>query len=269
MPVPERRFLQTAEEAARLAGTVLAQWRNKITVRQKSAFNLVTEADLASQEAIVHHIRAQHPEHRFLGEENLTIGDPDSPYRWIIDPLDGTTNYVHGFPYYAVSIALERANELLVGTIFDPNRDEMFSAVRGGGALMNGSAIHPSSTQALGKALAVASLPVDAGRDHPAVEQFLSVLPLAQALQRTGSAALNLAYVACGRIDVYWSTSLKPWDMAAGALIVSEAGGRVSKLDGSPVDIGVPDVLASNGTKLHDEMIEVLQPRRATDRNRE
>ena len=247
----EQEFLSIAEEAARMAGEVLEHWASRFSVREKSRANLVTEADDAAQEVIHNQIRARYPDHGFLGEEGLDLPNPHSPYRWIIDPLDGTSNYVHRFPYYAVSIGLERAGEMLIGVIYDPNRNEMFTAVKGQGAKLNGTPISPTDVDVLGNAMAVASLPVAASVQDPAVARFLKVLPVTQTLQRTGSAALNLAYVGCGRIDLYWSSSLKPWDMAAGSLIVQEAGGRVSQLDNSPFLVDQPEILASNGTEIH------------------
>ena len=251
-------YLTVAEKAARRGGDVLAEWAGRFTVSEKSPANLVTEADHASQEAIFDCIREHFPEHGFLGEEGLSrIGD-DPRWRWVIDPLDGTSNYVHGFPYYAVSIALERDGELFAGTIFDPNRDEIFSAIQGGGVTLNGEQIRPSRAEKLSEALVMASLPIAAGPDDPAVQRLLRIMTHAQHVQRTGSAALNLAYVATGRIDAFWSTSLKPWDVAAGALLVTEAGGRVTCIDGSPAQIEVPDILASNGSGIHQELIELL-----------
>jgi myo-inositol-1(or 4)-monophosphatase len=257
--VGDVEFLSTAEEAARRAGDVLEEWGSRFTVSEKSRSNLVTEADFASQEAIHKLIKSRFPDHGFLGEEGLDQPSEGCDYRWIIDPLDGTSNYVHRFPYYAVSIALESAGELLVGVIFDPNRNEMFTAVRGQGSRRNGVSISPTDVDRLAGAMAVASLPVGTRADDPAVARFLKVLPVAQSLQRTGSAALNLAYVACGRIDLYWSSSLKPWDMAAGALIVREAGGRVTRLDNTPFSLEEPEILASNGSSLHAEFCQLFQ----------
>ena len=251
-------FLAAAEEAARLAGEVLEHWAPRFTAKEKSRANLVTEADFAAQEVIHNHIRAKYPDHGYLGEEGLDLPNPHSAYRWIIDPLDGTSNYVHRFPYYAVSIGLERAGEMLIGVIYDPNRNEMFTAVKGQGAKLNGTPISPTDVDVLGNAMAVASLPVAASVQDPAVARFLKVLPITQTLQRTGSAALNLAYVGCGRIDLYWSSSLKPWDMAAGSLIVQEAGGRVSQLDNSTFLVDQPEILASNGTEIHQAFCRLV-----------
>ena len=254
----ETDFMETAREAARLGGGILTEWAGKFTVSEKGPSDLVTEADFASQEAIHRLIRSRYPDHNFLGEEGLSETNSDGPYRWVIDPLDGTSNYVHRFPYYAVSIGLERAGELILGVVFDPNRDEMFSAVSGSAATLNGEPIQPTTTSELNEAMLVASLPVAVRSDDPAVRRFVRALSQAQTVQRTGSAALNLAYVAAGRIDAFWSSSLKPWDMAGGAFLVSAAGGRVSTMEGEPLDIGVPDILASNGTALHSQLGQLL-----------
>lgn len=253
-----QEFLTAAEEAAKLGGGILQEWAQKFTAREKSPANLVTEADLASQEAIASYLLQRFPEHRLLGEENLVRENQGSTYRWIIDPLDGTGNYVHRFPYYAVSIGLERAGELIVGAIFDPNRDEMFSAMTGHGAKLNGRPIHVSQTAQHGEAMCMASLQARTNQSHPAVVRFLKALERVQSVQRSGSAALNLCAVASGRIDAFWSTSLNAWDMAAGVVIVREAGGRISKLDNSGFEVDLPDLLATNGTALHCELVEIL-----------
>jgi myo-inositol-1(or 4)-monophosphatase len=248
-------FLQTAQEAARIGGRVLEEWGSKFTSREKSPANLVTEADLASEKAIFEFIHGRYPDHRFLGEEGLSHEEGDSPYRWVIDPLDGTSNYVHRFPYYAVSIGLERGDELIAGAIYDPNRDEMFAATAGGGATLNGEPISVSETEELSRAMCMASLPVKGNRNDPAVQRFLQILEAAQTVQRTGSAALNLCAVACGRIDAFWSTNLHPWDMAAGVLLVREAGGTVTGTRGDDFTIHRPDLLATNGTALHEALV--------------
>ena len=258
MDVNLAELLDTATQAARLAGEILESWAPKFSAREKSPANLVTEADLASEKAIFEFIHARYPDHRFLGEEGLLRNDGDSPYRWVIDPLDGTSNYVHRFPYYAVSIGLEHDRELIVGAIYDPNRDEMFSAAKGQGATLNREAIRPSETEDIADAMCMASLPIKAKQDDPAIQRFLRVLDVAQTVQRTGSAALNLCCVASGRIDAFWSTSLKPWDQAAGALIVQEAGGVLSKTDGEPFDVNKPDLLSTNSPALTSQLIAQL-----------
>lgn len=249
---------QIAEEAARLGGEVLREWAEKFTVSEKGPADLVTEADIASQTAIHDFIHARYPTHDFLGEEGLSKTSGGSGFRWIIDPLDGTSNYVHRFPYYAVSIGVEHRGELVVGVIYDPNRDELFAAVRGGGAVLNGLPIRVSRFSPLSQAMVIASFPPGVRADSPAMLRFLKVLPHAQTIHRSGSSALNLAYVAAGRLDGYWSTSLKPWDMAAGIVLVREAGGRITKLDGSPIDHYVQSLLATNGTRVHDELLTLM-----------
>ncbi len=254
----EAEFQATAVEAARTAGEVLQEWSQKFTVSEKSRKNLVTEADVNAQDAIFRIIHDRYPDHSFLGEEDLAVENASSNFRWIIDPLDGTTNYVHRFPYYGVSIGLEERGELKVGVIFDPNRDEMFTAIRGQGAFLNGQKIESSHATELYDAMCVASLPVGAKGSEPQGAQFLRVLPQSRSVQRTGSAALNLCYVACGRVDAYWSGTLKPWDQAAGAVIVEEAGGRVTKMNRDAFDVEQPDLLASNGKAIHDELAALL-----------
>lgn len=257
----ETEFLETAIDAARTAGSVLLEWQDRFTVSEKNRSDLVTEADLESQEVIASLIGQQYPEHGLLGEEGLEKSDGGSGYRWIIDPLDGTGNYVHGIPYFAVSIALECDGDLAVGVVLDPTRDEFFTAVRGQGAHLNGQRLSVSADRisSLEQALVMASLPVGVeSSDDPAIARFLRVLTVAQHTQRTGSAAMNLAYLAAGRLDAFFSTSLKPWDMAAGALLVREAGGRVTDLSQAPFDISVPSLLASNGSDVHRQLAALL-----------
>ena len=249
---------ETAEEAARIGGAILREWADKFTAREKSPANLVTEADFASEKAIFEFIHGKYPDHRFLGEEGLNRNEGDSPYRWIIDPLDGTSNYVHGFPYYAVSIGVEENGVMVAGAVYDPSRAEMFAAAAGEGTTLNERPIHVSSQENLSEALCMASLPVKTTREHHAVQAFLRVLEAAQHVQRTGSAALNLASVAAGRVEAFWSASLMPWDMAAGVLLVQEAGGRVTKTRGDVFAVDEPDLLVSNGSPLHDQLIRLL-----------
>jgi myo-inositol-1(or 4)-monophosphatase len=254
-----KEFQDTGIAAAREAGRVLQEWSQKFTVSEKSRKNLVTEADVNAQDAIFRIIHDKYSDHSFLGEEDLAVENSASDFRWIIDPLDGTTNYVHQFPYYCVSIALEYQGELAIGVIFDPTRDELFTAIRGEGAFLNEQPIHTSDAEELYDAMCVASLPVGGTGDEPQVQQFLNIFPKARSVQRTGSAALNLSYVACGRVDAYWSGTLKPWDQAAGVVIVREAGGQVSKIGGADFDVEQPDMLASNDTPVHNALIEALK----------
>jgi len=251
-------FLAAAEEAARAAGRVLQDWAGRFTVSEKGPADLVTEADLASQAAIHRILSAHFPDHGFLGEEGLQSSPGGTEYRWIIDPLDGTTNYVHRFPYYAVSIGLEFRGKLAAGVIYDPSSDELFAARRGAGATLDGRSIRVSRFDSLKQAMVIASFPPGVTADSLPIKRFLKVLPHAQTIHRSGSAALNLANVAAGRLDAFWSASLKPWDVAAGALIVAEAGGRVTTMSGNPLDINIPDLLCSNGTGIHEELSALL-----------
>ncbi|MGC1272882.1 MAG: inositol monophosphatase family protein [Planctomycetaceae bacterium] len=252
------RILAVAVRAAREAGEILQAWSTRFTVSEKGPSDLVTEADLASQSAIVTTVTAAFPDHDLLGEENLSAKRGRSDVRWIIDPLDGTSNYVHRFPYYCVSIGVESGGRPVAGVVYDPNRDELFTAVVGGGTRLNGTPIHPTRTTRLDDAFLVASLPRRANAEDLAMQRFVRAVPRAESVQRTGSAALNLAYVACGRIDAFWSSSLKPWDMAAGTILVTEAGGRVSSISGAAFSVDRPEILASNGTELHESVVELL-----------
>ncbi len=252
-------WLNAAIDAARIGGRVLQDWQGRFSVREKSRANLVTEADEASQSAIVNSLKSRFPDHGFLGEESLNDRSSDCVAFWVIDPLDGTTNYVHGFPYYCVSIAFSYRGELEIGVIYDPNRDEIFTAVRNNGAFCNGKPIRTSGETELASAMAMASLPVATDPENPAVKRFLTALTKMQTVQRTGSAALNMAYVGCGRIDAFWSSSLHPWDVAAGALIVQEAGGSVTNLQGDRFDLFVPSVLAASTANLAQDIVTALR----------
>lgn len=251
-------FLQSAEEAARLGGKVLRSWSSRFTVQEKSRANLVTEADHASEQAIFDFLSRRYPQHSFLGEEGLFETREGSRQRWIIDPLDGTTNYVHGFPYYCVSIGMEQDGELAVAAVYNPCTEEMFLAAAGHGTTLNRQPIRCSQTSELAEAMLIASLPVATQPEDPAVQRFLKILRHAQTVQRTGSAALNLAHMAAGRVEGFWSMSLKPWDMAAGVLLVREAGGRVTQLDTGTFDVNQSNLLATNGTILHERLAELL-----------
>jgi myo-inositol-1(or 4)-monophosphatase len=254
----DAKLLEIGIAAALAGGAVLKQWFHKVTARSKSCdADLVTEADEAAQKVIHELILGEYPDHNFLGEEGLIRTDGAAPYRWVIDPLDGTTNYFHGFPFFAVSIGLERDGELIAGVIYDPTREELFTAFKGHGAYLNEQRLQVSAAQSLQQALLVASFPPGSTPESPPIRQFLRILPHAQTVQRTGSAALNLAYLATGRLDGFWSYSLKPWDMAAGVVIVREAGGNVSKMNGSPLALEIPDILATNGT-IHAELQNLL-----------
>jgi myo-inositol-1(or 4)-monophosphatase len=252
-------MLEIARQAALEGGRVLMQkFGGALQIHHKGAIDLVTDADRGAEEAIVAAIRGKFPRHDILAEEG-DWGRCESRYRWIIDPLDGTTNFTHGFPWFAVSIALEVDAEVVLGVIFNPFHREMFVARKGEGAFLNDVQLQVSKTASLAESLLATGFPYD--RKESRVnnyDHFVHFQQAAQACRRPGAASLDLAYVAAGRLDGYWEMKLKPWDAAAGKLIVEEAGGIVSDFDGAPLDIYGPECLASNGL-IHPAMIEVLQ----------
>ena len=253
-------MLDFAIQTARDAGRLLAErFGRKIEISNKSEIDLVTESDLAAERLIIDRIKTYHTRHSILAEESGAMNPPDheSDWRWIIDPLDGTTNYAHGYPCFCVSIALEHQGSLEVGVVYDPIRDEMFAAERGQGASLNGRRICVSRTSNLGRALLCTGFPYDVRERNEFARHFANFIMHAQGVRRDGAAALDLAYVAAGRFDGFWEEGLKPWDVAAGALIIEEAGGRVSKYRGEPLDIYSPPMMASNGL-IHEEMMGVL-----------
>jgi myo-inositol-1(or 4)-monophosphatase len=211
-------FLDVCEKAVRLAGDLLLDRLGKVAVRLKGRADLVTEADVAAQEVIRQTVLGAFPDHVLLGEEDAApqaVPASGDCYRWIVDPLDGTTNFVHQVPFFSVSLALEHNGELLVGAVYDPSADECFTAAAGRGATRNGQSIRTSQVKTLGDALVCAGFPAVVEEDAPDLKLFLAALGICQALRRTGSAALNLAYVAAGRFDAAWSLSTKVWDAAA------------------------------------------------------
>ncbi|HXF06587.1 MAG TPA: inositol monophosphatase family protein [Blastocatellia bacterium] len=250
---------ELAIQVAREAGALLRDYAGRtIAVSQKSsAIDLVTEVDLLSERLIVERISTHYPKHQILAEESGQTAVA-SDYRWLIDPLDGTTNYAHGYPFYCVAIALEYKGEIILGVVYDPNRDELFVAERGAGATCNGRPIRVSRTARLTESLLATGFPYDVRRrPTTSLDYFGRFVLTAQAIRRDGSAALDLCYLACGRFDGFWEQGLAPWDMAAGFLIVEEAGGRVTTFDGGPFTIYKPEMLATNGL-IHQEMMEVL-----------
>lgn len=244
-PTPPADARALAVQAASAAGTVLVEHLGRVRqIRFKGEIDLVTEVDLESERLVVDLIRQRYPRHRILAEEG-SVGGDDPDYRWIIDPLDGTTNYAHGFPFFCVSIALEVRGCVALGVVYDPVRDELFEAQIGGGATLNGQAIHVSATQDLAHALLTTGFPYDRALFPSAFRQFEALSLRSLAVRRLGSAVLDLCYVACGRFDAYWELFANPWDVAAGSLIVAEAGGLVSTVAGEPFDLGRGGVLAS------------------------
>lgn len=251
-------FLTACEAAARLAGDVLLDWRGRFAVRSKAPKDLVTEADVAAQEAISGYLADAFPDHDFLGEESTSVTERTSPYQWIVDPLDGTTNYVHGFPHYCVSIALAKDDVPIVGTVFAPETSELFSAVLGQGATLNGKAISTSRVTSLAEALLVASFPAQVDRESVEVTRFLGMLDRCQSIRRLGAAALNLAYLGAGRLDGYWGATAYAWDVAAGILIATEAGAKVTNLVGGDFDIRDPQFIIASSEELHAELAPVI-----------
>ncbi len=254
-------YLRVCEEAVRIGGRVVQEWVGKFDVRKKGPADLVTQADLASQEAIRQTVLGAFPEHSLLGEEHdrnaAALGLDRAEYRWIVDPLDGTTNFVHGVPHYSVSLALERNGELLVAAVYNPVVDECFTAAQGQGARLNGRPIRTSGVSSLSEALAAVGFPPNPSEDAPDVLLFLAMLGRCQAIRRTGSTALNLCYMAAGRFDLYWSYSAKIWDVAAGVLIVKEAGGYVTSPSGGAFCLEETHFLAAATRQLHAQLSEV------------
>ena len=255
-------MLNFAIQTAHDAGRILAERFGRVLeVSNKGDIDLVTEADLAAEHFIVERIKSYYPRHAILAEEADAAGivhEGQGEWKWIIDPLDGTTNYAHGYPCFCVSIALEREGRIELGVIYDPMREETFAVERGEGATLNGRQIHVSEVQDLNRALLCTGFPYDVRGRREFARHFNNFIMHGQAVRRDGSAALDLAYVACGRFDGFWEEGLRPWDVAAGILLVEEAGGRVSYYDGSPFNVYSPPILASNGL-VHDAMINVLK----------
>jgi len=253
-------FARVCEEAARAGGEVLMGFRGRFKVREKAPADLVTEADFGSQEAIRKLILREYPDHCFVGEEDLPgeTTATDSEFTWVVDPLDGTTNYVHGLESYCVSVALLQHDTVISGAIYDPIRDQCFRAAKGHGAFCNDEKLNVSRVEAVDQALIAASLPARVERNSKEVDRFCDVMVRCQAIRRLGSAALNLCYVAAGQLDAYWATSVKKWDVAAGLLIVSEAGGTISNLQGEALDLERPRFVAAGQDTLRVELIEIL-----------
>lgn len=265
MEVFERVARAAVGEASAM---VLATWREAKTIRHKGAVDIVTETDHAVEAAIVGRLTAAFPDHLIIAEESTSATTltcpPGDSHVWYLDPLDGTTNFAHAYPHFAVSLALGRGTTMELGIVHDPLRDETFVAKRGAGATLNGVPITVSSTAVLDDALLATGFPYDR-REHLGLYLgfFADFVRRAQGVRRNGSAALDLCYVACGRLDGFWEWKLKPWDTAAGTLVVREAGGRVSDFRGAPFDLFGVQTLASNG-QLHAAMVDMLTARLET-----
>ncbi|MBS0211426.1 MAG: inositol monophosphatase [Planctomycetes bacterium] len=251
-------FLDVAQRAARLAGDVLLDWAGRFSVSEKGPADLVTEADVAAQTSIQATLLGAFPGHGFLGEENLSIASRDNDLTWIVDPLDGTTNYVHSIPHYAVSIALAQGNQPIVGVVFDPVAKECFAAMRGRGATLNGKPMKTSGVTTLDRAVTAVSSPPGINAESQELKDFLKIILLSQSMRRSGSSALNLSYIAAGRYDAYWSLSAKPWDVAAGFLLVAEAGGHVIERDGSPIRCDSRRFVAAASSELSNALRQTL-----------
>jgi myo-inositol-1(or 4)-monophosphatase len=255
-------FAHVAEGIARQAGALLRGFYTKgVATEYKGDVDLVTEADRASEKLIVEKLKAAFPSHGVYGEEGTRSG-LESEYRWYVDPLDGTTNFAHGFPAFCVVLGLERRapglaasadGEMVAGVIYDPLRDEMFSASRGNGARLNGESIHVSRAGKLQESLIATGFPSHKRHASPNVHFYQQFTLRSHGVRRAGSAALDLAYVASGRLDGFWEFKLNPWDTSAGYLLVEEAGGKITHFDGSKFTLDSREVLATNGL-IHAEM---------------
>jgi myo-inositol-1(or 4)-monophosphatase len=251
-------YLESAVSIAREAGALLREKFNlPHTIEYKGRINIVTEADHASEALIIRRIRETYPDHDILTEESKGIAT-GAEFRWIIDPLDGTTNYAHGYPVFCVSIALEKKGEICWGAVYNPMLDEMFSTEKGAGAFLNGNRIRVSKTVDLSKSLLATGFPYDVRDSEENNINYFSLMAVhVQAIRRAGAAALDMAYVAAGRFDGFWELKLMPWDTAAAWLLVTEAGGCVTNLFGEPFFLQAPHVLASNGI-IHGDMMDIL-----------
>ncbi|HDZ24312.1 MAG TPA: inositol monophosphatase [Desulfobacteraceae bacterium] len=250
--------LRVASEAARKAGSILkARFGSAQHIRKKGAINLVTDSDLQAEKAILQAIRNHFPSDQVIAEESGTEGKSNERV-WVVDPLDGTTNFVHGYPFFAVSIALQLEGEIALGIVYNPYFEEYFEAVKGSGAFLNRRPITVSKVTDIGESLLATGFPYDIQDDADGVlELFGRFLKKAQGVRRPGSAALDLCYVACGRIDGFWEKGLEPWDTAAGAIIVREAGGMLKTYRGSPYSPYEKSVVASNPALL-EKMLGII-----------
>jgi myo-inositol-1(or 4)-monophosphatase len=254
-------FLGTATEAALASGAIQrAKYGQRLTIEHKGTINLVTEVDRACEALILELLRTRFHDHDIVTEET-DIARTGSPYVWFIDPLDGTTNFAHAYPCFCTSIALAHEGKVIVGVVYDPLREELFTAERGVGSFLNGRRLHVSTIPALIDSLLLTGFAYDV-REHleTRLKPFNKFMGEAQAVRRDGSAALDLCYVAAGRAEGFWEERLQPWDIMAGSLVIEEAGGRVTRFDGSPIRVSADETLATNGV-IHERMIESLANR--------
>lgn len=248
---------EVAAAAARAGGAVLRESYGRVqSVRFKGAVDLVTEVDVRAEQTIVALIRERFPDHQILAEEG-SVGGADPRHRWIVDPLDGTTNFAHGLRVFSVSVGYERDGRVVAGAVYDPNLDELFAATTGGGATLNGQPIAVSATETLLRALLATGFPYDRALVPLALRQFSAVSTRAQAVRRLGSAALDCVWVAAGRLDGYWENVVSPWDVAAGALIAAEAGAVVTDVRGGPFHVSAGSIMMA-GPALHAELLAAV-----------
>jgi myo-inositol-1(or 4)-monophosphatase len=251
------RYRDVAVRAAVAAGQLLRQhYGRPQEIEHKGEIDLVTALDRRAEALIAEHVRAAFPDHAILAEEGTT-GGASGEHRWLIDPLDGTTNYAHGLPIFCVSVAYERAGRVTLGVVYDPLHEELFLAEDGRGATLNGRPLRVSTTAALKDSLLATGFPYDRALFTASLARFEALLYQAQAVRRLGSAALDLCYVAAGRLDGYWERPIQPWDVAAGALLVREAGGRTTNLASGPPDVYGSEIVATNGA-IHDALLAAL-----------
>jgi myo-inositol-1(or 4)-monophosphatase len=256
-----KQYLRICEEAVQAGGEAIQSWVGRFEVRKKGPADLITQADIASQEAIRRVVFSDYPDHAMLGEEDdpRNSGDNSTEYRWIADPLDGTTNFVHGVPHYCVSLALERQGEPLVGAVYNPVNGECFTAAAGQGAWLNGKPIRTSQVAEISEALAIMGFPPQVKPDSPDFLIFLEAVFCCQGIRRSGSTALNLSYLAAGRYDVFWGFDTKIWDVAAGVLLVREAGGVLCSSQGADYRLSGDPLFAAANPQLLAQIVAIAQ----------
>jgi myo-inositol-1(or 4)-monophosphatase len=254
----ETKFVSSMEAVARETGALLLEkFEQRIGFTYKGDADLVTEADKAAEKLITDRIRQQFPGHDLFGEEG-TRTNTGSDYRWYIDPLDGTTNFAHGFPVFCVSLGLEFKGERIAGVLYDPTRDELFAAERGSGMYLNGERKQVSKVNNLPECLTGTGFPSHKRHKNPNIFFYHVITLRTHGVRRAGSAALDLASVACGRLDAFWEFNLNPWDTAAGSVLVEEAGGKITRFDGSPWLLDSKETLATNGL-VHQDFIDLMR----------
>jgi len=248
-------YLDAAIEIAREAGQVLLAHCG-VGFELKGAYDLVTAADRASEQLVIQRLRERYPQHGIVAEEGGRA-EMQSALRWYVDPLDGTTNFAHGFPMWNVTLALARNDEVIAGVVYDPLNRELFAAERGAGARLNGAPIHVSKIEVLNDSLVSTGFPSRKRHQNVNIHFYYQLAMLTHGVRRGGSAAIDLAYTACGRLEAFWEFGLNPWDMAAGTLLVEEAGGKVSGMKGEPLDLHGKYVLVDNGL-IHSEILNLF-----------